>query len=257
MNRLLDENGSDPVSERGRELLRGAAASPSTQDLKRRVWVSLQRTPAIASAGARRPGLKASVLALAVVAIAATAGATIGGRWIASVTHRSAAPASREVAPARPRSAPPLRLAAAPPQEPATSPEPAPLPAEPVARRAPRASIAHIAHVAPPPALSPPPARTEVLDALIALRREHDAVRAGALLDHYLGANRRGPLREEALVLAIEAADARRDQAGARRFARVYEGEFPGGRFATFARDHLIQATGGAAVEAPQSPSHE
>jgi hypothetical protein len=255
MNRLLDEDGSDPVSERGRELLRGAAASPSTLDLKRRVWASLQRTPAIASAGARRPGLKASVLALAVVAIAATAGATIGGRWIASVTHRSAAPASREVAPApaRPRSAPPLRLAAAPPVEPATSPEPEPaaVPAEPVARRAPRTSIAH---VAPPPALSPPPARTEVLDALIALRREHDAVRAGALLDHYLGANRRGPLREEALVLAIEAADARRDQAGARRFARAYEGEFPGGRFAKFARDHLIQAAGGAAVEAPQSP---
>jgi hypothetical protein len=256
MNRLLDESGADPVSERGREILRGAAASPSTLDLKRRVWASLQRTPAVSSAGARRPGLKASVLALGVIAIAATAGATIGRRWIASATGPTIAPASPHVAPepAHPRSAPPLRPAAAAPIQSAIAPVPAAppsVPAEPVARRAPRASIAH---VAPPPPAVAPPARTEVLDALIALRREHDAVRAGALLDHYLGANRRAPLREEALVLAIEAADARHDQAGARRFARAYEGEFPGGRFAKFARDHLISSAGGAAVEAPQSP---
>ncbi len=80
--------------------------------------------------------------------------------------------------------------------------------------------------------------RTEVLDALVALRREHDAVRAGALLTRYLAAHPHGALREEALVLAIEAADARNDAAGAQQLARTYQTEFPAGRFLTFARSH-------------------
>ena len=80
--------------------------------------------------------------------------------------------------------------------------------------------------------------RTEVLDALVALRREHDPVRAGTLLARYLSAHPRGALREEALVLAIEAADARGDRAIGEQLAHAYQGEFPAGRFLAFARSH-------------------
>jgi len=80
--------------------------------------------------------------------------------------------------------------------------------------------------------------RTEVLDALIALRREHDPVRAGTLLARYLSAHPHGALREEALTLAIEAADARGDRAAGAQLAQTYQGEFPAGRFLPFARSH-------------------
>jgi hypothetical protein len=81
--------------------------------------------------------------------------------------------------------------------------------------------------------------RTEVLDALVALRRAHDPLRAGTMLTRYLSAHPRGALREEALVLAIEAADARGDRAAAEQLARTYQGEFPAGRFLAFARSHV------------------
>jgi hypothetical protein len=80
--------------------------------------------------------------------------------------------------------------------------------------------------------------RTEVLDALVALRREHDPFRAGGLLARYLSAHPHGALREEALVLAIEAADARGDRAVGEQLAHAYQGEFPAGRFLAFARSH-------------------
>ncbi len=90
----------------------------------------------------------------------------------------------------------------------------------------------------PPSAASVARERTEVLDALVALRREHDPVRAGTLLARYLSAHPRGALREEALVLAIEAADARGDRAGGEQLAHAYQAEFPAGRFLPFARSH-------------------
>jgi hypothetical protein len=77
-----------------------------------------------------------------------------------------------------------------------------------------------------------------VLEALIALRRDGEPARAGALIDRYLGANPRGALREEALVLAIEAADARGDAAAAARFAKAYRAGYPTGRFRAFADSH-------------------
>ena len=90
----------------------------------------------------------------------------------------------------------------------------------------------------PPSAASVARERTEVLDALVALRREHDPVRAGTLLARYLSAHPRGALREEALVLAIEAADARGDRTGGEQLAQAYQTEFPAGRFLPFARSH-------------------
>jgi hypothetical protein len=88
-----------------------------------------------------------------------------------------------------------------------------------------------------------------VFDALVALRRDHDAAQATRLLDAYLAENRHGGLREEALALAIEAGDAEHDAARARLFAGAYLHEFPGGRFTPFARRHLAGALDGTPID--------
>jgi hypothetical protein len=97
-----------------------------------------------------------------------------------------------------------------------------------------------VAVASPMPSLSMT-ARSLVLDAMIALRTDGDPARAAVLLNRYLATHpsgNQGTLREEALVLSIEAADARADRAAARDFARVYQSEYPGGRFGAFARTH-------------------
>src|SRR5262249_62005404 len=69
-----------------------------------------------------------------------------------------------------------------------------------------------------------------MMAAVQALRREHDPVRAGALLDDYLRRFEHGALEEEALALAIEAAAARDDDRAADLAAR-YLSRYPHGRF--------------------------
>lgn len=83
---------------------------------------------------------------------------------------------------------------------------------------------------------------SEVFYALIALRRDRNPNRATALLDGYLTAHPRGALHEEALVLAIEAADARRDRGTAVRLAKLYCARYPAGRFRAFAESHVTVA---------------
>ena len=90
-----------------------------------------------------------------------------------------------------------------------------------------------------------------MLDALIALRRDHDPVRAGALLDSYLVAHPRGALREEALVLATEAADARGDHALAQRLARIYQADYPQGRFHQYTRSLIQSGSAASPVDNP------
>jgi hypothetical protein len=70
-----------------------------------------------------------------------------------------------------------------------------------------------------------------VLSAIEILRRQHDAARAGQLLDEYLRSHPQGALREDAMALAAEAASARGDQRESRRLAAQYEHAFPDGRF--------------------------
>jgi len=101
---------------------------------------------------------------------------------------------------------------------------------------APQPAIA-IARTASPMTPAAAHERTQVLDAMIALRRDHDPATAGAMLHQYLTSHPNGTLREEALVLAIEAAHARGDSALARSLAREYQDAYPNGRFRRYAQD--------------------
>lgn len=254
MNRLRDESGWDSLSERGIDLLRRVPASAGRSELKRRVWAELQAISAGDDIVPHHARLKALALGIAVVASAATAGAAIGGRWIAPRIERTivAAAARADVTPRHHRGAilriadvreadaieANAREANARGASEIEAPAPTPMPAESIATPSAtdvRASSHPARHAGAPAAEG----RTEVLDALVDLRRDHDADRAAALLERYLGENRHGALREEALALAIEAADARGVAGESRRLSRLYLLEFPRGRFGQFAGQHL------------------
>jgi len=243
MNRLRDESGWDSLSERGIELLRRVPASFSRSDLKRRVWAGLQEFTVNATVEPHNARLKALVLGLVVVTSAATAGAAIGGHWLAPRIDRAIATASGSRVEAQPRHRRGAIRRVAAPWDPSEIEPLAPMAAAPIEKAPLRAGSAMDARAETHPTrhvVAPAPeARTEVLDALVALRRDRDADRAAVLLDRYLGANRHGALREEALVLAIEAADIRKDAVEAHRLARLYALEFPAGRFGQFAGQHL------------------
>jgi len=236
MIRLREQTSDDPIVEAGIALLRETSATSPNLEMKRRVWTALAskdtgrvvvprmfRVPVIASA--------------AVVLFAAgTAGAVIARRFIVPALHHSP-PAADPVVPAP---APPPRKVA---MTRASAPEPVVVAeaAPPVRQNrphrvmAPLPSVTHDNAVAAPT----PRERAQVLDAMIALRRDHDAARAGQLLDNYLTARPHGALREEALALAIEAADARGDRVSVATWARAYQTDYPTGRFAGYARSHL------------------
>jgi hypothetical protein len=246
MKRLRDESTGDPLSERGIELLRDTPPAPPLPEMRRRIWNALQsqpqtRTSTAWSGAVRVRGLRAFAMAVTILALAGSAGGMIADRLIVPALERAAASSdqTRPRAPSAVRSRSARSISGA--RIPATTP--------PVAPPAADAKLALA-----PPAAGPSPdvtrprrsrpvttsaqARTQVLDALVALRRDRDPVRAGELLNRYLALPGRGALREEALVLAIEAADARADQVQARRFAQAYLAEYPQGRFGQFARNY-------------------
>ncbi|HTB58650.1 MAG TPA: hypothetical protein VLC06_12305 [Polyangia bacterium] len=253
MNRLREESGLDPISEKGIEMLRSVRPTVSSPLMKRRVWAALQES-SIASPVRQRSLLRALVVGVGLVAFTATAAATIGGRRIAARIEKLLSPqgaAGVGMGAAQPRSerTKPVRIVAEAESAPEVQPDPelgvSELPAKadsrmPLAGSAPSAS----AHSALRPSRAVPVAveareRAQVWEALVALRRDHDPNRAAALLNHELEANPHGVLRQEALVLAIEAADARGDRGGAEGFARAYEREFPSGRFRQLAQRYL------------------
>jgi hypothetical protein len=234
-----DEGGrEDPVFERGMELLRRAGPTPAMPALKRRVWTSLERADTWGRQQRWRSRPRHYAVAAAIVFVAGTAGAVI--------VHRRGpgAPVPQPAAAPAPSSRPAVHTqrasTAAPTPAADIAPAPRPVVARPSAvRRAPVGELKRSSAGDGPRAASAAGERTEVLDAMIALRRDHDPVRAGALLDRYLGAHPRGALREEALALAIESAAARGDERAARAWATTYEASYPGGRFGAFARSHL------------------
>jgi hypothetical protein len=229
MKRLRDTDDGEPLFRRGAELLRSTPPTPDDPDIRARVWRAID---APAARRRRIPLLIAKLALVAIVALAAgTAGAVITHRWILPKVDGAAA--SPQATPSRPpvEKARPI-AAVLPADEPAAGRSPSP---KPPARSTPK----KVTVVPPPSTASAARERTEVLDALVALRREHDAVRAGTMLGRYLSAHPHGSLREEALALAIEAADARGDRPGAAQLAQLYREEFPAGRFLIFARGHL------------------
>lgn len=244
---MRQDTSGDPDTQAATELLRQVSPTPPEPDMKRRVWaalVSSETRAAVITPLALRLPMVAS--AAAVLLVAGTAGAVIARRFIVPALHRApvAAPVAAP-APATPMKkvvshhAEPLAVARAEPPVDLSVPEPAPAirPSRGTRRLA---QVDRTVRPVEARAATPSPReRAEVLDAMVALRRDHDAERAGQLLDRYLAARPHGALREEALALAIEAADARGDKASVSTWARTYQTDYPAGRFAGFARNHL------------------
>ncbi|HEY7374575.1 MAG TPA: hypothetical protein VIF57_20600 [Polyangia bacterium] len=154
----------------------------------------------------------AVVFGVVLIAAGATAAAALGHRW-QRWQRRGPAPATAARAPAEPRArveAPRAEIAPAPVELPATAPE------------------THRPHMPRTRPRSEDP--SAVVDAVEALRKQHDPDRAAKLLAGYLAAHPNGALAEEALALSIEAATARHDPA-ASAFARRYLRDYPTGRF--------------------------
>jgi len=247
MTPMRDDGNGAPDSRAASELLRQVPPTPPDPEMKRRVWAALTRNEARAVVVPRLLRWPVVASATAVLLVAGTAGAVIARRFIGPMLHRApqVAPIAAPATTPPPRKAP-VRRAPEPPAvaQPAVDlgvvdTAPAVRPSR-GARRAAPVERAVVRSAAESPATTPSPReRAEVLDAMIALRRDHDAGRAGQLLDRYLAARPHGALREEALALAIEAADARGDKSSVSRWAHVYQNDYPSGRFATFARSHL------------------
>jgi hypothetical protein len=251
MNRLREESGLDPISEKGIEMLRSVRPTASSPLMKRRVWAALQES-SIASPVRQRSLLRALVVGVGLVAFTATAAATIGGRRIAGRIEKLLSPQGGAgggvvATQLRPERTKPVRIVAEAESAPEVQPDPELGVSEPPAKADSRTLAGSPSPVSAHGGLRAPRAvlpveareRAQVWEALVALRRDHDPNRAVALLNHELEANPHGVLRQEALVLAIEAADARGDRGGAEGFARAYEREFPSGRFRQLAQRYL------------------
>jgi len=277
MNRLRDDVGEDPVAERGIDMLRAIAPTPAMPELKRKVWGAIQQQRLRAAAPRPLGRLRAAAAVAIVLCLVGTAGAVLSQRWVgrrsspaaaSSATASSTAPArtrARAVSPsdrtAEPAAGPSV-TAPAPVEAAPVLAAPAPAPsssskgaavkgaAVPVARSLTRqAPHAHRAggrapgetsrrEVVTASSAASVRERAEVFDAMVALRRDRDPERAARLLEGYLSAHPHGVLREEAMALGIEAADARGDASAARQLARAYQAAYPGGRFGTFAHEH-------------------
>jgi hypothetical protein len=205
-------NGWEPSSSAQAvltDLLRKVDRLPRSAVQRRRVWWALTR-PAIA--GSSRPVGLRLVLAAALGATAASAG--LAQYWPAAALD---APRAMPLAQA---SSSPLATVA-----------PGPVIAE---RAEPEPSPSTIEEPKPKKARSSQPSRTD-LEATLMLealrtRNSGDAERVGKLAAEYQRKHPKGPLQEEALALALEAAAARRDPSAA-RLARDYLRRYPGGRF--------------------------
>ena len=252
MIRLRDESWFDPISEKGIETLRSVLPTASSSELKRRLWVALQETPVAPPFQRRSIVLKAVVVALGLSALTATAAATISGRRSGGRIDRFLG-AVRRAWPSRSDQIKPVRIgvdAETSPSQTSRRPSATATPASAGGQAPPGGGGAPLPapggpqswHVAPP-AAGTSRERTQVWEALVALRRDYDPNRAVALLNQDLKSNAQGALRQEALVLAIEAADARGDRRGAERFARTYRREFPSGRFSKVAQGYLNERT--------------
>jgi hypothetical protein len=250
MNRLRDESAADAMVGRGIDLLRSTPGTPSMPKARRRVWAAIEDEVGRARRGETRrlSPLRLFALIAALVLIGGTAGAVIGGGGLGPLLERLAGrtrPASGvgdvQGYTARPalhriarRDATPRPTAPAAGERELSAPVIGTPPG--TQRRHTRVSGARGADTAIAPS---PPVRGdgEVLDAMVALRQHRDAARAADILARYLADHPRGALREEALVLSIEAAAVRGDQPDVERLAKQYLASYPSGRFSPYVEE--------------------
>jgi hypothetical protein len=223
------------------DLLRSSTPYRAPAGRKQRVKLSLGQFAAHRAPRFLRPAIVGGML----IGCGAFASAALGhwpgwiarayDRWVTPSPAVAAAPASEARRHARGQrmdeasapAVPTVELAVAEPPTiaPAIAPTVAPAPArEPLPPRA--------RHAAPPPAVGEDP--SAVLEAMRALRLDHDPVRARVLLGRYLERHPGGALAEEALAMSIEAAVAHHDPDAAvlgARYLRLY----PTGPFHTLA----------------------
>ncbi len=243
-----EQSGSSAGSSVGDwaiELLRSEEPYRPGVARKQRMQLRLGHAP-------RRPASLALRAAVALVVLlvggGAFARATLG-RWPVWMVraYERIVPAAAPAVPAGPaatRAGPILPAAAPLVAPPAPAPEAAqvfppvalPVPVTPPAAHAP-VGVARPRRSAPAAGED----STPVLEAMRALRRERDPVRARALLATYLDRHPSGTLAEEALALSIEAAVAHRD-ADAAGLAARYLRLYPTGPFRPLARQTLAAA---------------
>jgi hypothetical protein len=228
------------VEAEGVELLRSRERREPTAAAKTRVRAALEARGRGGPVARWRLAFVAGVL----VAGLAASGVSFGRQWVGE-GYRRLMSWIQPLPPAPEVEAPPTRsarLAPAEPSEAAPVEPPAP-PAAPSVREHVRPARVEVprtraAGARPIPVVDDEP--TLVATAMRALRHDHDAELAAGLLDDYLRRWPNGALIEEALALAIEAANARGD-ARAPAFAAEYVRRFPSGRFGEAARRTLAR----------------
>ena len=248
MDKLEKKTLFDPVEEALADLIRASESvvvSPARQQrLLNRVMLRQQTRRSGTVRRLLRPVLAIGVLSLA----GATAAATIGRRaWIERHVQPDAdvPTATRVVAAApakRSRSlALPAPVVTALDQAPLAPPEPAaaPHPAHRPGKGGHKASRGRMM-LSSQPRVAASEDPSCVVDAIQALRTDHDPARAGTLLAEYLARYPHGALTEEAVALSIEAAAARHSP-GAVAFAERYLRDYPNGRFSRAAEQALEQ----------------
>ena len=209
MKRLLEE--SEPALSALTELVAASKAHEPNPFAKRLVQSRLTRELA---SRPRRFALRSAWVGLSALLLAASAAAAAGYSFLASPSEQVFAPPPAPIERSAPTRAAPR--VAPPAFQPPVVPAPPPNDGKPLARPAEK-----------PRAGEDP---SQVAEAVRALRKQGDPVRAQALLDQYLRQNPRGALSEDALALSIEAAAARKDpRAG--DHARRYLARYPNGRF--------------------------
>lgn len=264
MERLLDKLDKvdkkttfDPGEECLADLIRASepvVVSPARkQRLLNRVMLRQQSRRSATARRLLRPVLAIGVLSLA----GATAAATIGRRaWIdrhtQADTDTDLSNAARVVVVAPSKRFHSFSRSAIPTVAPVVTPvdEAPPADAEPEtalrpghrpgkgSNKASRNKASQMMTRRPRAASSEDPSR--VVDAIQALRTDHDPVRAETLLSEYLARYPHGALTEEAVALSIEAASARHSP-GAALFAERYMRDYPNGRFRRAAEQALEQ----------------
>lgn len=233
-----DAEGDDGAGAWAVGLLRSATPYRAPAGRKQRVKLSLGQSAPHRAPRFLRPAIVAGML----IGCGAFASAALGhwpawiarayDRWVTPAPSMAASPGAearrhahgQRMAEALPPAVPAVEIAAAEP------PALAPTVASPPIRELPPAR----AHHAPPaPAAGEDP--SAVLEAMRALRLDHDPVRARVLLARYLERHPGGALAEEALAMSIEAAVAHHDPDAAALGAR-YLRLYPTGPFHTLAR---------------------